>query len=67
MPSEEGKLNKRIEAMLQIFDGATPVYFKFTDTGKRVLVPRKLWVMLNDPLIRELKRQLGDKNVCILE
>ena len=53
----------RVINLLEIFDGQTPVYFKFSDSGKRVQAPRKLFVQLNDPLISELKRILGEKAV----
>ena len=63
LPSNEGEVYDRVINLLEIFDGQTPVYFKFSDNGKRVQAPRKLFVQLNDPLISELKRILGEKAV----
>lgn len=63
LPSNEGEVYDRVINLLEIFDGQTPVYFKFSDSGKRVQAPRKLFVQLNDPLISELKRILGEKAV----
>ena len=51
--------------LLEIFDGNTQVVFRLTDTGKKVSAPRSLWVMLNEPLVRELKYILGDENVFV--
>ena len=53
-----------IENLLQnIFDGTTPVYFKFEDSGQRMRAPQSMWA--NDhPLLRaELERILGKDHV----
>lgn len=55
----------RAKQVLNIFDGSTPVYFYFEDSGKLLRVPRNMWVELNDVMIRELKRRIGDKNVAL--
>ena len=54
----------RIENLLHnIFDGHTPVYFKFEDSGQYMRAPQSLWA--NDgPLLRaELERILGAGHV----
>jgi len=56
---------KKVRNLLEIFDGNTQVVFRLTDTGKKVSAPRNLWVMLNEPLVRELKYILGDENVFV--
>ncbi len=56
---------KKVKNLLEIFDGNTQVVFRLTDTGKKVSAPRSLWVMLNEPLVRELKYILGDENVFV--
>lgn len=55
----------RAKQVLNIFDGSTPVYFYFEDTKKLLRVPRNMWVDINDVMIRELKRRIGDSNVAI--
>ena len=55
---------QRVENLLRnIFDGPTPVYFKFEDTGQRMRAPQSMWA--NDhPLLREeLTRILGKDHV----
>ncbi len=58
---------ERAKLLLQIFDGATPVYFKAEDTGKTLRAPRTLWCDPNPVLLRELGRTLGDENVKKLD
>ncbi len=52
--------------LMSIFPGDTPVYLKYRDSGKRVLVPKTRFVSMNQPMIRELIRILGKENVFIL-
>lgn len=56
--------NKAVR-VLDIFEGNTPVVFYLTDTKKRLLAPNTMWVSLNDVMVEELKRQLGNDNVVI--
>ena len=51
------------EKLLAIFDGRPPLYYYFADTGKYVLQPSDRSVDVNEPLINELKRVLGEENV----
>ena len=50
--------------MLDIFEGSSPVIFYLTNSGRKVKAPSSMWVTLNDVMIKELKIQLGDKNVA---
>ncbi len=52
---------------IAVFDGATPLYIYFTDVKKLMAAPASMRVSLNDVLIRELKRILGDKNVAVVD
>lgn len=52
--------------LMEIFPGRTPVYIKYRDTGKRVLVPKTKFVALNDPMVRELQHILGKDNVFVI-
>ncbi len=56
---------ERAILLVSIFDGITPVYIFFEDTKKLVMAPKNLFVDLNDVLIKELKNQVGEKNVAI--
>ena len=67
IPALDGEQYDKARNLLEIFDGQTPVYFYLTGQKKLVLAPRTLWVMLNDPMVSELKRILGEKNVAIKE
>ncbi len=48
---------------LAVFDGNTPVYAYFCDSGKLTMAPKNLWVDINKVLLRELKLLLGEDNV----
>ena len=64
VPSMHSVQMQRVENLLRnIFDGPTPVYFKFEDTGQRMRAPQSMWA--NDhPLLREeLTRILGKDHV----
>ncbi len=67
-PSRDCPEMKKVENLLHnIFDGSTPVCFKFEDTGRYMRAPRSLWA--NDcPLLRtELERILGQGHVIARE
>ena len=66
VPSRQSREMHRIENLLEhIFNGSTPVYFKFEDTGQRMRAPQKLWA-LDHPLLRqELERILGSDHVKV--
>ncbi|MEE0931069.1 MAG: hypothetical protein UIM53_08715, partial [Acutalibacteraceae bacterium] len=55
----------KVKNLLEIFEGNTPVVFSLSDNGKRMRAPRSLWVILNEPMINELRYLLGDENVFI--
>ena len=67
LPQSGGEVYDRVKNLLEIFDGTTPVYFKFQDSGKRVAAPRSLFVDLNEPLLCELRRILGENGVFVLK
>lgn len=58
------ELYNKAKRVLDIFEGPTPVIFYLTDSGRKVKAPSSMWVSLNDVMIKELKFQLGDKNVA---
>ena len=61
----DGGLYKKAFRIIDIFEGRTPVVFYLTDTKKKLIAPEKMWVSLNDVMIKELKYQLGDENVVV--
>lgn len=61
----DGEKYKKAYQIIDIFEGRTPVVFYLTDTKKSFIAPDKLWVSLNDVMINELKRRLGDENVVV--
>ncbi len=58
------ELYYKAKRVLDIFEGPTPVIFYLTASGRKVKAPSTMWVSLNDVMIKELKYQLGDKNVA---
>lgn len=64
LPSQNSPEMERVKNLLEnIFDGGTTrVYFKFNDTGRKVLA-RKMAVRYDPLLHAELVRLLGDANV----
>ncbi len=66
LPSMSSKEFRRIQSLLSVLSGNTPVYMVFEDTGKKLLAPQSLFADLSPTLIAELKRQLGAKNVVVV-
>ena len=67
LPSLQSPQYERASLLLSIFEGRTPVYIRFQDTGKLMRAPVRLWIEVNEPLLRELKKQLGENNVVLKE
>ena len=67
VPTQKSRLFERISSLLSVFEGDTQVFIYFEDVGKLALAPQKLWVHPNGALTAELKRQLGEKNVALVE
>lgn len=62
-PTEGTPEQVQAEKLLAIFDGRVPLYYYFADTGKYAHQPYEHSVDVNEPLINELKRVLGEENV----
>ena len=58
---------KKSEKFIRVFNGRTPVYVYLEGAKKLFRLPKDLFVDVNDVLIRELKKQLGEKNVALVE
>lgn len=67
VPSVGAPVFDRAKNLLEIFEGNTPVFVMFADTGRLTRAPRALWVDLNDVLMRQLRVVLGEENVKIVE
>ena len=65
--SKEDPLYEKAKKYLAVFDGPTPLYIYFTEPGKLMLAPVSMRVSVNDVLVRELKKLLGDKNVAVVD
>lgn len=64
--SAEAKEIETAEKFMRIFEGNTWVYYYYTDTGRYDAQPIEKCVDINAPLLKELKRILGDKNVAYI-
>ncbi len=53
------------QKLLAIFEGRTPLYYYFTDKNEYKTMPFASFVDVNEPLISELKRVLGEENVVL--
>ncbi|MBR1732034.1 MAG: DNA polymerase III subunit alpha, partial [Ruminococcus sp.] len=63
--NRESELYRRSRQVTDIFDGRTPVVYYLPDTKKSFIAPDSMWVSLNDVMINELKRRLGNENVAV--
>ena len=63
IPTEGTPEQVQAEKLLAIFDGRVPLYYYFADTEKYTRRPYENGVDVNEPLINELKRVLGEENV----
>ena len=54
---------ERVVALLTLFEGSTPVYMYFSETGKKALAPKRMWTDPNPVLLGELQRLLGETDV----
>lgn len=64
--SKDDERIKKAKVITSIFDGTMPLYFYYGDEKKYVLQSRYDFVDVNDTMINELKRILGDKNVAVI-
>lgn len=58
-------LERKIINLISIFDGNTPAYLFRESTKEYTFLGNDLQVSLNDSLLNELKRILGEKNVIV--
>ncbi len=65
--SLEDKDYQKARQIMDIFDGATPVYLICQDTGKRLCSPSSAWVDINPPMLSQLRKVLGGDNVKLVD
>ena len=65
--SEDDPLYRKAMKDIAVFDGATPLYIYFSREKKLMSAPASMRVSINDVLLRELRRILGDKNVAVID
>ncbi|MBQ7739921.1 MAG: DNA polymerase III subunit alpha [Eubacterium sp.] len=70
--SKEDERLRRAEVILSIFEGDSPgeadapVYYYFSDTKKYIRQPLSNAVSVNETMLGELKKLLGEENVAII-
>lgn len=57
----------KAQRVLDFFDGNKVLYFYFCDTKKYIRQPMSRCVDVNEPMLKELRRILGNENVCYLD
>ncbi len=57
---------KKAKTVTSIFEGDMPLYFYFEDEKKYHLQKRSDFVDVNETMLAELKRLLGDENVAVI-
>ncbi len=63
----EDALYQKAMKYIAVFDGPTPLYLYFCDSKKLMAAPLSKRVSINDVLMRELKKLLGENNVALVE
>ncbi len=64
-PSEGCPEQIQAEKLLAIFEGRTPLYYYFADKKEYRNMPFERFVDVNEPLLDELKKVLGEENVVL--
>lgn len=65
-PDKNSPLIKKAEVITSIFEGDMPLYHYFEDEKRYQLLDSNSFVEVNDTMLSELKRLLGDKNVAVI-
>ena len=58
---------KRVQRVLDFFDGSSTVYFYYCDTKKYIRQPYSHRADVNPPMLKELRCILGEENVIYIE
>ena len=65
LPSKNSKEYKYVNKLIAVFEGTSPVSLYYADTKTYEHLPHKYDLYLNDVLVKELKRVLGENAVVI--
>ncbi len=65
VPARECSEMDRAKRLLAVFEGITPVFVYFESERKLMKAPKNMWIDVNDVLLRELRRVLGEQNVVL--
>ena len=65
--SKDDERLEKAKTVCSIFDGELPLYFYFEDDKSYHLQPRESFVDVNDTMLSELRRLLGDGNVAYIK
>lgn len=58
---------ERVQRVLDFFDGNNTVYFYYCDTKKYIRQPYSHNADVNAPMLKELRRILGEENVIYID
>lgn len=67
LPSENSATTEKIKSLVSIFEGDIPVYLFFEDKNKYEFLGKEFLTAINEPLIKELKNLIDEKNVIVWE
>ena len=67
VPNENSPAYKRAKQLLAVFDGKDSVYIYMSDSGKMFKAPTSMCVDVNEVLLKELRRVLGERNVVWID
>ncbi len=65
-PSKSDIRIEKVKVITSIFDGDLPLYFYYLDEKRYELQPRESFVLVNETMISELKKLLGNENVAVI-
>lgn len=65
MPNATCEQKKKADNIINIFEGSTPLYYFYTDTKSYEQAKNSSFVDVNQPMLNELRRILGNENVVI--
>ncbi|MBQ7089350.1 MAG: DNA polymerase III subunit alpha [Clostridia bacterium] len=67
LPTSSGPVYESAYNALRSSPGNTPVYIRFTDSGKMVKAPKEWWVTPTAKVLALLKNTIGEDNVAMVE
>ncbi len=65
LDSNTGEMYKSVIATIELYPGNIPVYIRFTDTKKLVMLPQRLWINDKSVISDTLTTILGTDNVVL--